>query len=47
MEELDGISISTFENISTKAPVTHHNMNDEEHTKITEGKAFFVIVQSF
>ena len=38
MEELDGISVSTFENISTKAPATHHNMTDEERKKITEGK---------
>ena len=38
MEELDGISVSTFENISTKAPATHHNMTDEDRKKIREGK---------
>ena len=38
MEELDEISVSTFENISTKASATHHNMTDEDRKTITEGK---------
>ena len=38
MEELDEISVSTFENISTKATATHLNMTDEDQVKITEGK---------
>ena len=40
MEELEGISVSTFENISTNAFATHHHMSDEDQTKITEGKNY-------
>ena len=38
MEELDGMSMSTFENISIKACATHHNMNDEDQVQTTRGK---------